>query len=152
MLFPGFSHIASFLRTLKNDTTSLQEPFEQRFPPRSRYKFVLGLARLDLGGIWGHVGRLLDATWPAFGRSWAALGPSWALLGRILDASWALLGASEALLGICWLVCGASWMPFWRPGSAGPRIWEVSGPALLGYGGLQRHALNAFSCAAHLVT
>ena len=114
-VFAGFLHIASFLRTFKNDTTSLQEPSEQRFPPRSRYKFVLGLARLDLGGIWGHVGRLLDATWPALGRSWAALGPSWALLGRILDASWALLGVS-------WLVWDGSWPHFGSRERSRPRF------------------------------
>ena len=135
-------YISQALRTSSQTTSNRFRSlsYEAFHQDRAR-NWSLELPSLILEGS----GALLGGSWPALERPRASLGSSWTLLGRSwarLRLSWASVGWSVAPLGCL----------FGVQGQPGPRFWEVLGPALLGCGGLQGHALNAFSCATHFVT
>ena len=86
--FPPSSTISHLLNNdFKNDFKLLQGPVAQTFPSESCSKLVSGLAELGFVATWDPLGLLLDATWPAFGRSGTALGLSWMLLGCLCGDS-----------------------------------------------------------------
>ena len=116
----------------KSDAKSLQEPFKEIFPQRSRLKLVLG----SPGSVLEGSGALLGATWPAFGSSWAPLGSSWAPPVHLLDGLWALVGTSKRSLGSHGRFHDRFAKVYRRSGLGLDASWAVlPGPGLLGASG-----------------
>ena len=90
-------HFASNAHHTRNRKKSLQQPSERGYLRQSRPKYVLELAGLVFGEVWGPSGLVLGASWALLGSFWGLLGISWLPFRRLLGSlgrTWPLMARS----------------------------------------------------------